>query len=174
MANRRRDADFTEYVQSKTPWLRRVAFLLCRDWHRADDLVQSAFLRLYLNWDKASRAENFDGYVRTILVNLYLSEQKTPWWKAITLRREQIDETTPDPAAPDPDPAESLDLLAALGAVPPRQRAAIVLRYYCDLSVEETADLLACSPGTVKSQTSRGLAALRTVLETPHPHSHHL
>jgi len=170
MANRQRDADFTEYVQNKTPWLRRVAYLLCRDWHRADDLVQSAFLKLYVNWDKARRAGNFDGYVRAILVNLFLSEQKSPWWKQITLHREQFDETTLDPAALDFDVAGSLDLMAALGAVPPRQRAAIVLRYYCDLSVEETAYLLSCSPGTVKSQTSRGLEALRLVLDTPHPH----
>ena len=167
MANRQRDADFTEYVRSKTPWLRRVAFLLCHDWHRADDLVQSAFLKLYLNWDRARRAENFDGYVRAILVNLYLSEQKSAWWKRISLQRDQFGDVTADPAALGFDTDGSLDMLTALGAVPPRQRAAIVLRYYCDLSVDETADLLACSPGTVKSQTSRGLAALRLVLEAP-------
>ncbi|HEY3868954.1 MAG TPA: SigE family RNA polymerase sigma factor [Actinocrinis sp.] len=168
MANRQRDADFTEYVQNRTAWLRRVAVLLCRDWDRADDLVQSAFLKLYLNWDKARRADNFDAYVRAILVNLFLSEQRTPWWRTITLRREQLDEITADPAAPDVDHAGSLDVLAALGAVPARQRAAVVLRFYCDLSIEETAALLACSPGTVKSQTSRGLAALRQALETSH------
>lgn len=170
MANRRRDADFTEYVQIRTAWLRRVAVLLCRDWDRADDLVQSVFLRLYLNWDKARRADDFDAYVRAILVNLYLSEQRTPWWRTVALRREHLDETTADPAAPSVDRAGPLDVLAVLGTVPARQRAAIVLRYYCDLSIEETAALLACSPGTVKSQTSRGLAALRLVLETPHSH----
>lgn len=179
MANRQRDADFTEYVRGKTPWLRRVAFLLCQDWHRADDLVQSAFLKLYVNWDRARRAENFDGYVRAILVNLFLSEQKSAWRKRISLHREQVGEAdaAADPAAFGVDLDGALDLLAALGAVPPRQRAAIVLRYYCDLSVEQTAELLACSPGTVKSQTSRGLAALRLVLEAPHPqavsHPHH-
>lgn len=170
MANRPRDADFTEYVKRRTPWLRRVAFLLCRDWHRADDLVQSAFLKLYLNWDRARRADNFDAYVRAILVNLYLNEQRSPWWRQITLRREQREETAADPAAPGADPAGELDLITALGAVPARQRAAIVLRYYCDLSVDETAALLACSPGTVKSQCSRGLAALRLALESPAPH----
>jgi DNA-directed RNA polymerase specialized sigma24 family protein len=85
----------------------------------------------------------------------------------ITLHRDQFGDVTADPGALRFDADGSLDMVAALGAVPPRQRAAIVLRYYCDLSVDETADLLACSPGTVKSQTSRGLAALRLVLEAP-------
>ncbi len=174
MASFRRDAEFTEFVHARTPWLRRIAYLLCQDWHRADDLTQAVFLKLYVSWDRASKVDRVDGYVRTILINTFLSEQQTTWWKRITLRRTATDEASfIDDAAdvgsfgdfgPISDIDGALDLLAALAEVPPRQRAALVLRFYCDLSIAETAGLLDCSPGTVKSQTSRGLDALRVVL----------
>jgi RNA polymerase sigma-70 factor (sigma-E family) len=173
MATTRRDAEFTEYVHARTSWLRRIAYLLCQDWHRADDLTQAAFLKLYLRWDRARKVDNFDAYVRAILVNTFLSEQQTTWWKRISLHRS-------DPAVPageavadaigmagsSGDIDGTLDLLAALATVPPRQRAALVLRYYCDLSVSETAALLDCSQGTVKSQSSRGLDTLRLAFNT--------
>lgn len=172
MASFRRDAEFTEYVQARTPWLRRIAFLLCQDWHRADDLTQAVFLRLYVSWDRASKVDRVDAYVHTILVNTFLSEQQTTWWKRISLRRTA---TAEDSFAEHADGTAvlgelgnvdgAIDLLAALAEVPPRQRAALVLRFYCDLSIAETADLLGCSTGTVKSQTSRGLDALRLVLD---------
>ena len=168
MASFRRDAEFTEYVQARTPWLRRIAFLLCQDWHRADDLTQAVFLKLYVSWDRASKVDRVDAYVHTILVNTFLSEQQTTWWKRISLHRsepvEHADEAVAEAfgmTGPTGDVDGTLDLLAALATVPPRQRAALVLRYYCDLSVSETAALLDCSQGTVKSQSSRGLDSLR-------------
>ena len=161
MATLRRDAEFTTYVQARRPWLRRIAYLLCHDWHRADDLTQAAFLRLYLNWGQAQRADNLDAYVRRILVNVFLSEQKSSWWRRTSHHQVDVDEITRS-LTDDVDGA--LDLLAALARIPPRQRAALVLRYYCDLSVSETAALLDCSDGTIKSQSSRGLNALRAVL----------
>jgi RNA polymerase sigma-70 factor (sigma-E family) len=154
-----RDAHFTDYATAKTPWLRKVAFLLCQDWHRADDLVQTTLTRLYVHWHRVNRVESIDGYARTVLVNAFLAEQRTAWWKRVSLHRESI-----EAAAPDVDVAAYVDLRAALAALPPRQRAAIVLRYYCDLSVEETASALHCATGTVKSQTSRGLETLRQAL----------
>jgi RNA polymerase sigma-70 factor (sigma-E family) len=154
-----RDAHFTDYATAKTPWLRKVAFLLCQDWHRADDLVQTTLTRLYVHWNRVTRVESIDGYARTILVNAFLAEQRTTWWKRVSLHRESADS-----AMPDVDLAASLDLRAALAALPPRQRASIVLRYYCDLSVDETAAALHCAPGTVKSQTSRGLETMRRAL----------
>ncbi|MFJ8044599.1 SigE family RNA polymerase sigma factor [Kitasatospora sp. NPDC096147] len=159
MGTEPRDAGFDEYVAARSGWLRTVAFLLCADWHRADDLVQECITKLYVHWPKARRAENLDGYARTVLVNTFLAEQRTGWWRR-TVRRADL----PERPAAGPDRESSLDLRRALEALPPRQRAAVVLRYYCDLTVEQTAEVLGCSAGNVKSQTSRGLDALRRVL----------
>jgi len=154
-----RDAGFTDYAAARTPWLRKVAFLLCQDWHRADDLVQASLTRLYVHWHRVSGVDNVDGYARAVLVNVFLAEQRTAWWKRVTLHRE-----SPDTAVADIDVDASVDLRGALAELPPRQRAAIVLRYYCDLSVDEVAAALDCAPGTVKSQTSRGLETMRHAL----------
>jgi RNA polymerase sigma-70 factor (sigma-E family) len=154
-----RDAHFTDYATARTPWLRKVAFLLCQDWHRADDLVQTTLTRLYVHWHRVARLESIDGYARAILVNAFLAEQRTVWWKRVSLRREPI-----DAAISDLDVAAAVDLREALAALPPRQRAVIVLRYYCDLSVDEAAAALGCAPGTVKSHTSRGLDTMRRAL----------
>lgn len=154
-----RDEEFTTYVTARMPWLRRVAYLLCQDWHRADDLVQTAITRLYVHWRRASAAENVDGYARTVLVRVFLAEQRGGW-----RQRVRVVDLTPDTAVEPADHAVGMDLRAALAALPPRQRAAVVLRFYCDLSVEQTADVLNCSTGTVKSQSARGLDALRRVL----------
>lgn len=155
-----RDAEFTEYVTARAPWLRKVAYLLCGDWHRADDLVQAAITKLYTNWHRASRAWNLDGYARTTLVNTFLAEQRTRWRRSVVLQ-----ETQDGAAAPETDLDAALDLRAALAALPPRQRATVVLRYYCDLSVDDVARSMGCSPGNVKSQTARGIDALRRILD---------
>ncbi|MFF1606557.1 SigE family RNA polymerase sigma factor [Amycolatopsis sp. NPDC058278] len=156
------DAGFTEYVTARAAWLRKVAYLLCGDWHRADDLVQSAITRLYASWPRASRADNLDGYARRTLVNTFLAEQRTSWWRRVDLR--QNDQ---DPPAPRADVELALDLRAALAQLPARQRATVVLRYFGDLSVAETARALGCSPGTVKSQTAKAVDALRELLREP-------
>ncbi|MBR7835059.1 SigE family RNA polymerase sigma factor [Actinospica durhamensis] len=159
----REDETYTEYVTAKVPWLRRIAFLLCQDWHRADDLVQSSIAKLYVNWDRACRLQSLDGYVRAIVVNTFLAEQRSPWWKRVVLYREHEQvSVVADRSRTDSDAA--IDLRRALALLPARQRAAIVLRYYCELSIEESAEALACSPGNIKSQTSRGLAGLRRML----------
>ncbi|WP_031077051.1 SigE family RNA polymerase sigma factor [Streptomyces sp. NRRL WC-3742] len=164
MAKQTPAEEFTEYVASRSGWLRRVAYLLCGDWHRADDLVQETITKLYVNWSRASRVENLDGYTRRILVNTFLAEQRSPWW-----RRTIRSATDPDAAvARDVDLDAALDLRRALAALPPRQRAAVVLRYYCDLTIEQAAEALGCSSGNVKSQSSRALDALRGTL-TPRP-----
>ena len=161
MTAERTDAElFTEYVAARGPWLRKVAYLLCQDWHRADDLVQTSIIKLYARWPRAGEIENIDGYARKIVVNTFLAEQRSPWWRRTTPWHE---EPLTQQVAADLD--ASLDLAAALAALPPRQRAAIVLRYYCDLSVEEAASVLSCSPGTIKSQTSRGIDSLRRKLD---------
>jgi RNA polymerase sigma-70 factor (sigma-E family) len=157
---REQDESYTSYVTARSLWLQRVAYLLCHDWQRAGDLVQTTVTQLYVHWPRAGKVENLDGYTRTILVRAYLTEQRSAWWRRVSVKAEPPD-TAVEPVASE----AALDLRAALTALPPRQRAAIVLRFYCDLTVEQTAAELRCSPGTVKSQTSRALAALRRALE---------
>jgi RNA polymerase sigma-70 factor (sigma-E family) len=161
------EGEFTAYAAAQLPSLRRTAFLLCQDWHRADDLTQTALTRLYVHWRRASNAGNMDAYLRAILFNVFLGEQRTSWWKRTRPHPEPARATAfPRPSAP-PDLDALLDLRAALEGLAPKRRAAVVLRYYCDFSIEETARLLSCSEGTVKSQTSKALAQLRDVLDPP-------
>jgi RNA polymerase sigma-70 factor (sigma-E family) len=155
-----RRAEYVEYVEGRLASLRRLAYLLCRDWHGADDLVQVTVTRLFTHWPRAARMDNTDAYVRTILVRAFLAERRSPWFRRVLLPGVQ-----PDQAAIGADPDAVLDVREALAAIPPRQRATLVLRFYCDLDVEQAASVLGCSPGTVKSQTSKGLAALRRMLE---------
>ncbi len=161
MAKDEPDADFIAFITDRMLWLRRVAFALCQDWHEADDLAQTSIAKFYTRWPRIRSTDNLDGYLRTIVVNTYLSARRGPWWRRVTLHH-------PPTEAPsfDPDITTRAELRDALAAIPPRQRAAIVLRFYCDLTVEQTAHELGCSPGTVKSQTSRGLAALRRIMES--------
>ncbi|GAA3177433.1 SigE family RNA polymerase sigma factor [Nonomuraea roseoviolacea] len=167
------DDEYTAYVSGRLPWLRRVAYLLCQDWHRADDLVQSAITRLYVKWRRARAADDLDAYVRVILVRVFLAEQRGGWFSRV-----RVTHAPPAGPAAHANHDLALDLRRALTAVPPRQRATLVLRYHCDLSVEQTAQVLGCSTGTVKSQTARGLAALRAELgpsysQVPYPHPTH-
>lgn len=155
-----RQADYTEYVEGRLAWLRRIAYLLCQDWHGADDLVQTTVTRLYIHWPRAARMDNIDAYARTILFRAFLGERRSPWFRRVLLPGTPAERET---VAADLDAV--LDVREALTAIPPRQRATLVLRFYCDLDVEQAAAVLGCSPGTVKSQTSKGLAALRRMLE---------
>jgi RNA polymerase sigma-70 factor (sigma-E family) len=155
----RLDDEFTRFVTARLGPLRRVAYLLCQDWQRADDLVQAAITRLYVRWDRARMMEHPDAYARTILVREFLGERRSAW-----ARRVVLDSSVPDSVRPAHDSDTALDVRAALASLPPRQRATIVLRYYCDLTVEQTAQLLHCSTGTVKSQTAKALDTLRARL----------
>lgn len=154
-----RDAEFTEYVEARLPALRRLAMLLCQDWQRADDIVQATITKLYVHWGRARAADHIDAYVRTILAREFLHEQRSGW-----MRRVSLPGAVPDAPAPAADHDAVLDLRTAMATLAPRQRAAVVLRFYCDLNVDQSARVLGCSPGTVKSQTSRALDALRRAL----------
>jgi RNA polymerase sigma-70 factor (sigma-E family) len=157
-----RDAAFTEYFAARSSAMRGTAFLLCGDWHRAEDLVQTAFTKLYLHWNRVTRHEALDPYVRQMLVRAYIDDGRRARW-----RRERPPEAAADRAT-EPTPTDDrLVLVQALAEVPARQRAVLVLRYWEDLSVEETAAALRCSPGTVKSQAARGLATLRNLMSQP-------
>lgn len=152
----RLDEEFSRYVAARLGALRRAAYLLCHDWQRADDLVQTTITRLYAHWGRAASLEHTDAYARTILVRTYLGEQRSAWF-----RRVSVTGAVPDRPDRAPDHESVLDVRTALAALPPRQRATLVLRFYCDFSVAEVAGVLGCSEGTVKSQTAKGIAALR-------------
>ena len=158
-----RDAAFAAYVAARQRSLLRTAVLLTGDQHAAEDLVQSALARLYLSWDRVRRQDALDAYVRRIMVN-----QHTSWWRRAWRHHEvTVDEVRDVPAQRTETPDELAERDAVWQVVrrlPPRQRAAVVLRYYEDLSEAETAEVLGCSIGTVKSQTSRAVATLRAVM----------
>ncbi|WP_433281860.1 SigE family RNA polymerase sigma factor [Micromonospora sp. CA-244673] len=154
-----RDAAFAEYFAARSDAMRGTAYLLCGDWHRAEDLVQSAFTKLYLVWNRVSRHEVLDAYVRQILVRTFLDERRRGWWRRERVGGEGVERPTPPES-----PENRMVLLQALAAVAPRQRAVLVLRYWEDLSVEDTAAMLGCSAGTVKSQAARGLENLRELV----------
>jgi RNA polymerase sigma-70 factor (sigma-E family) len=153
------DTAFAEYYQGRAERMRGTAYLLCGDWSRAEDLVQSAFTKLYIAWPRVEKRESLDGYLRRIVVRGYLDQRRRGWW-----HREQSSEFLPEQPLPVVDAEDRLVLLAALQQLPPRQRAVIVMRYWADLSIEETAETLKCAPGTVKSQAARGLQTLRDLL----------
>lgn len=160
-----REASYVEFVTARRDHLRRVAYALCGDWHRADDLVQTALVKLYVAWPRIDPEGSADAYVRTILVRASIDESRRPW------RRERSTDRLPDRPTPPPTSVEDRSaLLDALRALPAQQRAAVLLRHWLGLSLRETAREMGVPEGTVKSHTSRGLAALRQVLDpTPAP-----
>jgi RNA polymerase sigma-70 factor (sigma-E family) len=151
------DQDFVCFVASRQAALRRAAWLLTGDEDLAEDLVQTALIKVWPRWAKISAAGAADAYVRRVLVTTYFS-----WWRRKW--RSEVPGAVPELAGVDQTDAVDLShaVRAALLSLPRRQRVAVVLRYYEDLSEQQTAVALGCSVGTVKSQTSRALARLRT------------
>ena len=163
MRSEDRDAAFTEFVASRRTHLRRVAYAICGDWHRAEDLVQTALVKLYVAWPRLKRDGREEAYVRTIIVRADIDESRRPW------RRERPGLDGPDPAAREPLPVEERSaLFEALQALPPVQRKTVVLRHWLGLSITETAHEMGVSEGTVKSNSSRGLSRLQEVLGAEH------
>jgi RNA polymerase sigma-70 factor (sigma-E family) len=160
--DQREEQEFAEYFAARRDAVRRTAFMLCGDWHRADDLAQTAFVALHRRWRKVRDRGALDAYVRRTLVRAMIDETRRPW------RRERSVDELPEVAHPDGEVGEAVAnrsaLLDGLRRVPPRQRAVLVLRFLEGLDVAATAAALKCSEGTVKSQTARGLSALRDVL----------
>ena len=154
------DEAFTAYVAQRRLQLFRTACLICGDPHQAEDVVQDALSSLYAAWPRVSRADNVDAYVRRTIVNTHLNQLRRPW-----RRRERVVDILGDLPSPPHLATEDLQVLwAALRRLPAGQRKVVVLRHYLGLSVEETAADLGIAVGTVKSQTSNALAALREAL----------
>ncbi|MDT0187075.1 SigE family RNA polymerase sigma factor [Microbacterium sp. ARD31] len=155
----RHDAAFSEFVAARQGHLRRIAYALCGDWHRAEDLLQTALTKLYVAWPRIRHDGSEEAYVRQIMVRANIDESRRPW------RRERPSEVLPDVPAEDGTQVEERSaLFDALQALPEQQRKVVVLRHWLGLSVRETAAELRISEGTVKSHSSRGLAALEVVL----------
>src|SRR5258705_10016234 len=154
---------YRRYVAGTLDRLRRTAFLLCGDWHTADDLTSTVLVKLFRHWKRAAAFEHLDAYVRRMLMRAWLDERRRPW------HRETSTDVLPERPATGPDADHRLAVLSLLAGLPPRRRAVLVLRYFCDLSVEETAHALGCSAGTVKSQAARALESLRVSLNEGDP-----
>lgn len=154
--------DFEEFVVARGPRLLRAAWLLTGDAHLAEDLLQTVLAKLWPKWHRIADQDP-EAYARKALINTFSS-----WWQR-RWRGEVPYAEVPDTVAADVFSALDLEysLARAVSALPARQRAVVVLRYFEDLSVEETAEVLGCRPGTVKSQAAKALGALRIRLAIP-------
>ncbi|WP_336203786.1 SigE family RNA polymerase sigma factor [Nonomuraea sp. LPB2021202275-12-8] len=150
--------DFSAFVRHRGAHHLRTAVLLTGDWHAAEDLLQSCLVKLYRSWPRLDTATDPDAYLRRILVNTHRS-----WWR-VSWRRETPSDSMPEPAAGQDDPVLALAVRQALKVLPPRQRLALVLRYFEDLPQAQVAELMGCSVGSVKTHTHRGVRRLREVL----------
>jgi RNA polymerase sigma-70 factor (sigma-E family) len=153
----RAEEEYREFVGGRAASLHRTAYLLCGDWHLADDLVQETFVQTFRHWRRVQRADNRNAYVKRILINEYQRH-----WQRYSPLPVRADIDRPEFAVPDvsDEVANRADLLRALLSLPARQRATVVLRYLEGMSERETAAVMRCSKGTVKSQTSRALTML--------------
>ena len=159
-----RDAAFTEFVAARQGHLRRIAYALCGDWHKADDLLQTSLTKFYVAWPRIRQQGGEEAYCRQIMVRANIDESRRPW------RRERPSDALPDRPADEPTGVEERSaLFVALQSLPQQQRKVVVLRHWLGLSVRETAAELRISEGTVKSHTSRGLSSLQEVLNPATP-----
>lgn len=154
---RRDESEFVAFAEACRPALRRTAYLMCGDWERAADITQEAMVRLYVAWPRLEHDHGLRAYARRVVMNVAIEQSRR--------RSSREVPTTQLGDRPFDDPADQVSdrllLLTALAELPTRQRACVVLRFYDDLSVEAVAEALGCRTGTVKSQTARGLDALR-------------
>jgi RNA polymerase sigma-70 factor (sigma-E family) len=155
---KRDDAAFVDFVETRGTSLLRTARLLCASGSDAEDLVQTALEKAYRHWDRIEKDGNPEPYVRRILVNTVISKER---------RRRVLQEihVAAPPERPAPAGTDGVELrgelMAELRTLGPRQRAVVVLRYWEDMSEKDTAKVLGCSVGTVKSQAARALEQLR-------------
>ena len=159
------ESSFEDYVAASGPRLKRLAFLLTGELGEAEDLLQSAYAKAMPHWSKISGYDVPDAYIRRVMVSI-----RTSWWRRSRGREHlvpELPERGTGATGVGHAVVQSLVLLAALRALPDRQRAAVVLRHWCDLSEADVAETMGCSVGTVKSNTSKGLARLRAALAVP-------
>lgn len=149
------DLDFASYVAARRAVLLRFAWSVAGDPHTAEDLLQASLVRVLARWDSMRDRSAADAYVRRTITRQHVS------WHRQTWRHREVSVATLPERAPAPAPRAEAGLWSLVQELPVQQRAAVALRYYEELSIAETAAVLGCSTGTVKSNTSRGIAALR-------------
>lgn len=164
---------FEDYVRDRYAGLLRAAYAISRDAHAAEDLLHAALVRVAGSWHTLREPAAADAYVRRAMIN-----QQASWLRRPAVRAERPVPEVPEPRRPSEDrhgfPLTGAEVWALVCSLPPGQRAAVALRFYEELSEAETAAVLGCSVGTVKSSTSRGLAALRRLADaaaTPAAHA---
>jgi RNA polymerase sigma-70 factor (sigma-E family) len=151
--------EFAEFAVAASPRLRRTAFLLCGDWHTAEDLAQTTLAKLFVACRRIRRMDSVDAYATRALVNTYLTDRRRKRSNELP-----VGELPEIPVEPD-GPELRIALMRALAGLPPGGRAVVVMmRYWADMSIDQIAAALGCSPGTVKSQCARALARLRPLL----------
>ena len=159
MRQAEREAAYVEFVTTRRPHLRRIAYVICGDWTQADDLLQQALVKLYVAWPRVHRDGREEAYLRRILLNANIDESRRPW------RRERSTDRLPDHPARATLPVEERSaLIDALHQLPDIQRKCVLSRHWLGLSVAETSAELRVPAGTVKSYTARGLATLEAIL----------
>jgi RNA polymerase sigma-70 factor (sigma-E family) len=150
--------EFVEFAGAAAPRLCRTAFLLCGNWHTAQDLSQATLAKVFVSWRRISRRDSANAYAHRTLVNTYLAAS----------RRRSYSETPVSQVPEAASRAETTDLrivlLQALAGLTPRARAVVVLRYWEDRSVDQVAEMLGCTAGNVRTQSSRALEKLREAL----------
>jgi RNA polymerase sigma-70 factor (sigma-E family) len=153
-----RDEEFTAFVATAAPRLRRIAYLMCRDWHLAQDLTQITLARMYASWGRIWRNVNLDAYSRRVLLNAVFDQKKRRSDSEIVLA------DLPERGLPAASTELHVALLGALATLPVRDQAIVVLRHWEDHSVEAVAEILGVSVSVVKMQSARSLTRLRAVL----------
>lgn len=152
------DEEFLAFASARTTHLFRTAYLMCGNWHHAEDLVQETLGKVYAAWGRRTRIENLDAYAQTVLTRTFISARRRRSSRELPLP------DMPDLSLPETDTALRMTLLAGLAELPPKDRAVLVLRYWEDRSIEEVADILGFSNGAVRTRTTRALQKLRFIL----------
>lgn len=152
----RHDDEFAEFARGASPGLLRTAWMICGDASEAEDLVQSAMVKVYLRWSRL-RSNQPQAYARRCILNSHIDNHRRR-------RRETTVTELPEQPHHDLEPEDTDDVVRLLTVLPPRERQVVVLRHYVGLTEAEVSDTLNISLGTVKSSTSRGLARLREAM----------
>jgi RNA polymerase sigma-70 factor (sigma-E family) len=155
-----RDEEFAEFVVAATPRLRRTAYLMCRDWHLAQDLTQLTLAKMYASWARIWRTANLEAYSRRVLMNAIFDQRKRHSHSEVVLA--ELPDRPGRPAADTPE--LHIALMRALATLPVRDQAIVVLRHWEDQSVEMVSEILGVSASVVKMQTMRALSRLRDLL----------
>ncbi|MFI5838243.1 sigma-70 family RNA polymerase sigma factor [Catenuloplanes sp. NPDC051500] len=159
-ARQEQEDEYVEFAQAMAERLRRTAFLMCRDWHLAQDLTQITLTKMYVSWKRIHGTVNVEAYSHKVLMNALFDHRRRG-------NREFVGISVADhldAPVPDPGPELRMTLLEALGTLPERDRAIVVLRYWEDHSVETVAEVMGVTTTVVKSQSKRCLERLRRLL----------